>query len=67
MKPIKAKIDFKYKNKFYEKGDIVEVKDYKDAIMLNEKGFIEPLTIKEISDMRNKPKKKEEEIQWQED
>ncbi len=42
-----AKIDFTLKGKFYSKGD--EVKGtYEQIAKLNEKGYIEPLTRKEM-------------------
>nr|DAE35567.1 MAG TPA: hypothetical protein [Caudoviricetes sp.] len=66
MKPIKAKILFSYKGIWYEAGDEVKVETKNDLIKLNEKGFIEPLTFKEIQNFGKKeePKKifrKEEE------
>ena len=51
MKP-KAKIDFFIDNRFYSKGD--EVKEQYEAIVkLNEKGFIEPLTYKQLQELKN--------------
>lgn len=47
MKPI-AKIDCKVNDIYYDKGEEIEVKDKEQLIKLNEKGFIEPLTMKEI-------------------
>lgn len=47
MKP-KARIDFEMGGIFYEKGDEVEVNNKDQLIRLNEKGFIEPLTPKQI-------------------
>jgi len=47
MKPI-AKIDCQYNGIFYDKGDEIEVKNKEELIELNEKGFIEPLTPKQI-------------------
>lgn len=43
-----AKIDFNLDGIFYEKGD--EVKNISKSVLikLNEKGFIEPLTAKQI-------------------
>lgn len=60
MKTIKAKKDFQFNNEFYIEGD--EIKDLNIAQIsyLNEKGFIEPLTYKElvlIERELNKPKK----------
>lgn len=64
MKPIKAVKEFSLNGKFYSKNDIVEIKNKEDLIKLNEKGFIEPLTIKdiqnfEIEEKRNFNKKEE--------
>ena len=51
-----AKIDFNLDGIFYEKGD--EVKDINKSalIKLNEKGFIEPLTAKEIQNYEKERK-----------
>lgn len=57
MKPI-AKMDFSMNGKFYTKGDEVETKSKEEIIKLNEKGFIEPLTMKQIQDMDKKPELK---------
>ena len=66
MKPIKAKMLFSYKGVWYEAGDEIKVDNKEDLIRLNEKGFIEPLTFKDIQNFGKKeePKKifrKEEE------
>lgn len=66
MKPIKAKILFSYKGIWYEAGDEVKVETREDLVKLNEKGFIELLTFKDIQNFGKKeePKKifrKEEE------
>ena len=66
MKPIKAKVLFSYKGIWYEVGDEVKVETREDLVKLNEKGFIEPLTFKDIQNFGKKeePKKifrKEEE------
>lgn len=63
MKIIKAKKDFALNGVAYEKGDEVRVKDKSELISLNEKGFIEPLTLKQIQNFGKEPKenKKEEE------
>lgn len=47
MKPI-AKINCQYNGIFYDKGDEIGVKNQEDLVMLNQKGFIEPLTPKQI-------------------
>ena len=66
MKPIKAKVLCSYKGTWYEAGDEINVETKEDLVKLNEKGFIEPLTFKDIqnSDKKEEPKKifrKEEE------
>lgn len=66
MKPIKAKVLFSYKGIWYEAGNEVKVETREDLVKLNEKGFIEPLTFKDIQNFGRKeePKKifrKEEE------
>lgn len=54
-----CKKDFTLGEKYYEKGDEVEVASKEQLILLNEKGFIEPLTRKEIEnyDIGKKEKK----------
>ena len=49
MKPI-AKIDCQINGIFYSKGDEIKVENKEQLIKLNEKGFIEPLTPKQIQD-----------------
>lgn len=66
MKPIKCIKDFTYNEKYYFKNDIIEpTKDNFEMIKkLNEKGFIEPLTLKELFEIKetiNKSKFKKEE------
>lgn len=63
MKSIIAKKDFALNGIAYEKGDEVKVKDKSELVSLNEKGFIEPLTLKQIQNFGKEPKenKKEEE------
>lgn len=53
MKPI-AKIDFNLNGVFYEKGDEVKVQDKSELVRLNEKGFINPLSPKEIQNFGKK-------------
>ena len=48
MKSIKAKKDFSLNGYDYFKGDEVKTKDIKEISRLNEKGYIEPLTRKEL-------------------
>jgi hypothetical protein len=63
LKSIIAKKDFALNGIAYEKGDEVKVKDKSELVSLNEKGFIEPLTLKQIQNFGKEPKenKKEEE------
>lgn len=63
MRDIKAKMNFTLGNDYYEKGDIINIRDVEKIIRLNEKGFIEPLTRKEIEEIRKGvlPRKREEE------
>jgi hypothetical protein len=49
MKSIKAKKDFTLNNIDYFAGDEIKTNDIAEIIKLNEKGFIEPLTRKEIT------------------
>jgi len=49
MKPI-AKIDCQVGGVFYEKGDEIKVDNKDTLIKLNEKGFIEPWTPKQIQE-----------------
>ena len=49
MKPI-AKVNCKINNTFYDKGDEIKVDTIEQLVKLNEKGFIEPLTPKQIQD-----------------
>ena len=65
MKPIKTKVLCSYKGTWYEAGDEIKVETKEDLVNLNEKGFIEPLTFKDIQNFgKEEPKKifrKEEE------
>ena len=65
MKPIKAKVLFSHKGIQYDAGDEVKVEAKEELVKLNEKGFIEPLTFKDIQNFgKEEPKKifrKEEE------
>ena len=49
MKPI-AKINCQFNGVFYDKGDEIEVQNKQQLQFLNEKGFIEPLTAKQLQD-----------------
>lgn len=61
MKPIKARILFSHKGTWYEKGDEVKVETKEELVKLNEKGFIEPLTFKEIENFGKEETKKRKE------
>ena len=56
---IKAKKDFSINGKFYFIGDEI-AEEYEEIVRLNEKGFIEPLTTKQLFELKNKKNKKEE-------
>lgn len=53
-----AKIDCKVNDKFYAKGDEIEVDNKEAVIKLNKLGFIEPLTAIEIQNWTKEPIKK---------
>lgn len=63
MKAIKIKKDFSVDGKVYFAGDTLEDKmSYETLVKINEKGYIEPLTLKELTQYKrelNKPKKEE--------
>ena len=55
----KAKKIFSFNNTIYEIGDEVKVNTKEELIALNERGFIEPLTTKQIQEFgKTKPKEK---------
>lgn len=54
MQPI-AKKNFELFGTFYEKGDEVNVENKEMLIKLVERGFIEPLTPKQIQEYGKKP------------
>ena len=58
MKPIKAKVLCSYKGTWYEAGDEIKVETKEDLVKLNEKGFIEPLTFKDIQNFGKEELKK---------
>lgn len=57
MKSIKAIKNFSLKGVFYEKGNEVKVENIKDLVILNEKGFINPLTAKDLQDYKKELEK----------
>lgn len=60
-----AKVSFNANGVFYEKGDEVIVDNKNQAIKLNELGYIEPLTAKDLQNLEKKEEKNKEEIKWQ--
>ena len=66
MKPIRVIKNGKYQNIYIYENDIIEPtkENFEMIKILNEKGFIESLTLKEINEIEkiiNKPKFKKEE------
>ena len=57
MKPI-AKIDCKINDVFYTKGDEIKVENIEQLNKLNERGFVEPLSQKEIQNYFNRQEEK---------
>ena len=62
MKSIIAKKNFNLDGKFYNIGDEVKPKDRETLIRLNEKGFIEPLTAKQVQEFGKEQPKIEKKI-----
>ena len=65
---MKAKIDFILNDVFYAKDDEVKIDNFDKIVELNEKGFIYPLTTKELYEIKEKIKnssEKKEDKQWQ--
>lgn len=60
MKKVIAKIDFTTNNEQYIVGDEINNLSYKQIVKLNEKGFIEPLTYKDLVLIKRELEKKEE-------
>ena len=63
MRPIKVIKDFIANDKAYIVGDVIEKMSYNQIVKLNELGFIEPLTYKDLVEIKReleKPEKKEE-------
>lgn len=59
MKTIIAKKDFTLNRIYYSENDEVEIKNIEELVILNEKGFIKPLTRKEISQIQKQLIKEE--------
>lgn len=60
MKEIIAKKDFTLNGKKYITGDKIEINDIKVISMLNEKGFIEPLSYKDLVIIERESQKENE-------
>lgn len=54
-----AKKEFTLNDKYYEKGNEVKVNTYEELRYLNEKGFIEPLSRKQLEEYFNNKEKEE--------
>lgn len=52
-----AKKEFTLRGKYYDKDDVVKVNSFEELKMLNEKGFIKPLTRKELESYMEEEKK----------
>ena len=60
MKIVKTTTDFSYHGRWYDKGENITLKTVEELIALNEKGFIEPQTMKDIENFgKQEPKFKE--------
>jgi hypothetical protein len=57
-----AKIDFEANGIKYIKGDELDIKDINSIIKLNERGFIEPLSYRDLVIIERELNKKKEEI-----
>lgn len=55
-----ANKEFTLNGKYYEKDDVVKVNNFEELKLLNEKGFIKPLTRKELETYFDKSKKEKE-------
>lgn len=66
MKKVVAKIDFSANGKFYIQGEEINNLTFEQIVKLNEKGFIEPLTYKDLvqikRELNNHKQKKEERL-----
>ena len=62
MKKVIAKIDFTSNIGNYVAGDEIKDLTYEQIVKLNEKGFIEPLTYKDLVLIERELKKKKEEL-----
>lgn len=62
MKKVIAKKDFILKGKNYIIGDEIEIKDIEMITKLNEKGFIEPLSYKDLVILERESQKEKNEL-----
>lgn len=62
MKELIAKKDFTLYGKKYIVGDKIETKDIQIIAMLNEKGFIEPLSYKDLVIIERESQKEKDEL-----
>lgn len=60
MKKIIVKNDYFINKEFYEKGQEVKDLTYEEIVKLNEQGIIEPLSFKDLVQIKNELEKKEE-------
>lgn len=60
MKTLKAIANFSLNGVVYEPNDDVQVNTFEEVVRLNEKGFIEPLTAKDLQTIEKQLKKKED-------
>lgn len=60
MKKVIVKNDYFINKEFYEKGKEVNNLTYEEIVKLNEKGVIEPLSLKDLIQIKNELEKKEE-------
>lgn len=62
MKQIKVKKDFTIGEEYYSKGDTIDLSKlkYKQIVTLNEKGYIDPLTLKDLIEIKKGNKKIED-------
>lgn len=58
MKSIKAKTSFNLDGVYYDAGDEVICNDISKIVKMNEKGFIEPLSAKDLQNIKNESKSK---------
>lgn len=62
MKELKAKLTFTLNGILYEKGDVINTSNINDIIRLNENGFIEPLSAKDLQNIANNLNSKKVEL-----